>query len=204
MGRREVAAVALLALSGQAGAGTVSLDMRYTPHEERAVDAAWGVAGAVGYRRFEDGSAWFRPMLEGETPAVPKYELHSAARGWSVSCSVDAMTDAKHCRVSQQTVRVAVLGPRCEVGIAVGTEHFPGTSSLVRLDTGPPITTSARDGVFDVKAGILLVARMKKAKTMVTRHTEWPSRAPVDTEIDLKGFLEAADYACWAVKRLRK
>lgn len=112
---------------------------------------------------------------------------------WSVDCRIDAMTDAKTCLIHSSPVRlvVAVKNGNLEA-IMVGGRHDPGSNVMIRLDSNQPL--SAREPGFRGHAAAMIIESIPKAKRILTRHTEWPSKQ-VDGEFSTEGFADAFEFA---------
>jgi hypothetical protein len=191
LGGMVLAAAVVLPTKGT----NLSLEEKFQPDEISIESGGFsGKFDNASYIRQLDGSAEFH------VDADPSQDAETIS--WSVSCHVDAMDDSRYCQIWVGDLIVS-YGPKCQVYVvAVGTDHFPGTTSLVRIDGRKPYSTAEKDGVFQGKAAGVIAAELRKAKRATTRFVRWPYRSPVDTDSTMSGFSQASDYACWAVKRL--
>jgi hypothetical protein len=195
--------ILLAAYLGRAEAALGILEQKYQENEAAIPDprypSAGGKVGEIAYRRFEDGSAAFH-ATEGDWPDVTQRRPDDE---WSVSCKIDAMDDSRACSIIRRELQLAFMGS-CSPFVRVGSDHFPRTPSLIRLDGGKPIATADKDGMFSAEASRRLVSAFRKAKRAMTRFQRWPYEGYVDDEIALTGLPESMDYVCWAMKRLKK
>lgn len=117
---------------------------------------------------------------------------------WSLRCLQDTMTDHRYCSVSSGPLWVLVdaKGP---INISVGSNHYPGSRVALRLDNGTPRTASA-DG-FNRAESSTLLRSILRAKSVRTRHVEWPDRVHTDESVTTEGLQEALDVARWAISQ---
>lgn len=117
---------------------------------------------------------------------------------WRIFCSVDAMSDRRSCALMKDDLYVSV-GSRGVEALLIGEKHFPGTSVLIRIDSGKPIESSAK-GWFGRDAA-KLIELASKSTNLRTRYTKWPSKAWVDSETEATGLAEAVKMATWMVNQ---
>lgn len=114
---------------------------------------------------------------------------------WNFTCSVDAITDEKTCSLNRdflwiyRTVRgysIAVGG-----GYRARGANYPGAPIAVRIDGIPAWTTTKRRLVGAQAREIL--AALRRSRSLIRRHREWPSRADIDVRYSLFGASAALD-----------
>jgi hypothetical protein len=122
---------------------------------------------------------------------------------WDVQCKKDPITDSKHCQMKLKDLWLFVY-PKGRATVSIGHEHYPGSAVTIRIDQGPPISTSARnDGDFDPQISLRLIQKLKNAKVVTTRYMKWPYRSWEDETWEIYGFNEALAYVTWAVERIK-
>lgn len=104
--------------------------------------------------------------------------------GWDVSCRKDAFNGSKVCTVSKGGLMVLLIDGRYVIG--VGKNHYPGSSSAIKIDDNVPYL--GKEGIINPIYANLIVKQMKDGKKAVIRYREWPYDYNIDTEIDLIGF----------------
>ena len=157
-----------------------------------------GSINGVSYRfYYSDGSGTFAGQKGNDTE--PGNFIGS---NWNIGCEKDAVTDKKQCHMNLKNLWIFVY-PNGRATVSVGSDHFPGSSVTVRIDSGAPITTSAGgDGNFSAPSSAKIIERLSRAKTITTRYMKWPYRSWVDDTWDVYGFNEALKYLKWAVKHI--
>lgn len=117
---------------------------------------------------------------------------------WYLSCSVDPIEDTRSCRMLRDSLMVIAFAGGPEV-VRVGTNHYPGSESVIRLDKGTPFRSRA-DGIFvDAKK---ILAGLETCNQAVLRYREWPSEAPTDKVVNCAGFRQARSILRWALKSI--
>lgn len=111
-----------------------------------------------------------------------------APKSWNLGCSTDAMTDEVTCYVFQNDFHI--YRSKNGYSMVVGSEHFPQTKSLLRINKDNPIE-SQDNGVFasDVSERVLL--ELSDATSVTTRFTKWPNSKPIDEKVDMTYFKAA-------------
>lgn len=117
---------------------------------------------------------------------------------WFISCSVDPIEDTRSCRMLRDSLMVIAFAGEPEV-VRVGTNHYPGSESVIRLDKGTPIRSRA-DGIFGESKKIL--AGLETCNQAVLRYREWPAEVPIDKTVPCAGFRQARSILQWALKSI--
>ena len=191
------------AAASLAAPGRIYPAQKYQPNEEHGgpLSHLQGAINGIHYSRATEEaseasfSAWRGPNAPED------------AGIWHVTCDVDPIHDSRFCQVRRPWSSLIVsFGPNCQpLVVVVGTEHYPGTESLLRIDGGKPHITKNPEGVFPRAIYAQVVKQLRDGKPFITRYTRWPYKNEFhDQESTAVGFAEAADYACWAVKRVVK
>ncbi len=120
---------------------------------------------------------------------------HSFAR-WTTRCDKDAMTDVVSCFAMKDDLFV-IYSPKVGYVISVGTEHFPRSTSFIRVDENKPVE-SGKSGVFDAKLTQVILEQFKTGKVVKTRYTRWPHDRYINTETSLYGVEQATLFIKWA------
>jgi len=124
-------------------------------------------------------------------------------QNWRVLCTKDAITDGKKCTLLKPDISITTY-PDGKYLLGVGYNHFPGSEVFLRIDDEASISTpSSNGGIFDFNTSSMLVEKMKAAKKITTRYTEWPYQKNIDKSSNMFGFNEALQYMLWAVKRIK-
>lgn len=122
---------------------------------------------------------------------------------WYVECKKDPISDKKMCSMHMKDIWLYAY-PNGKTVVSVGRDHFPSSTTTIRIDAGQPFTANANeDGDFPAATSSKIIAKLKIGKTITTRFMRWPYRNWVDTTWDLYGFNEAYSYINWAVKRIK-
>jgi hypothetical protein len=199
-------AACLMLRQGTAASASLDLLDKFTSEEahtpaERNYDTPFSADSLNGfaYRRYSDGSASFQTE-GGDWPSV----LDASRKvSWDVRCDIDAMDDTRLCSVVQGPLQV-VLDKNCRALVAVGSDHFPRSESLVRIAQKKPFVTADASGMFSAAASAQIVSALRDGSLITTRYMEWPYRSWKDDQIKSQAFKEAAQYACWAIKRIHR
>lgn len=167
----------------------------FTPEGIRDGDEEKGMLNDINYHfNYTDGSGTFCGYRGFENCYAEQVD---------VSCEKDPITDKKVCLMKMKNLWVYAFGNGKKV-VSIGHDHYPGSSVVIRIDGGVPITGSASaDGNLSAATSAKVIERLVRAKTVTTRYMEWPYRAWVDDSWELYGFKEAFQYITWAVKRIK-
>jgi len=197
--------VACLAVHGATAQPNNKLGEAFTKDERTDASASpfnppvFGKVNDVAYRRFGDGTANFQAQKGDWVP-----DGEGARPTWDVRCKTDTMDDTPSCIVDYNSIQVIAYSRACVTRVAIGSKHYPGSESMVRIDGGKPFTTRDRSGLFSGDASKLVIRALRAGTSAKTRHMVWPYKRWEDEELPLAGLAQAVDYACWAVKRLPK
>lgn len=157
-----------------------------------------GVVNGVHYHYYDDYSASFAGTEGNTTDFSEPMESN-----WDVGCEKDQITDRKTCHMRIKNLWIFVYGKGKPI-VSIGHDHFPGSSVVIRIDSGTPVSGSAAsDGYFPPTVSAKVIERLKHAKQVTTRYMEWPYRSWVDDSLDMYGFNETFQYITWAVKRVK-
>lgn len=74
--------------------------------------------------------------------------------------------------------------------IQIGSNNYPGTDILVRVDKNEPIKAKADPG-YTTSQSDSLITQFKTGNTALSRYIEWPYETNKDLSIDLYGFNQA-------------
>lgn len=171
------------------------------PTDNEKKSGAWFIEGQIGdvqYRRASDGSAGFKIHKESdESPRIGK-------KDWNVDCLIDSMSDLKACFVRNGVYRVAI-DRLCKPHVIIGWNHYPGADVLARIGSEKPLVGKARSGgeMPDSASKKIHEALLAK-KSVLLQYQEWPQSYSTDSKVEGVAYKEAATYACWAVKRVKK
>lgn len=114
---------------------------------------------------------------------------------WGIDCERDKMTDLRSCVVTFADLTIVLPRPT-QAFVVVGRQHYPGTTSSIKI--GPHrFDTTDQDGIFPSSAPIL--GYIKDGENVVTRYTKWPDRRWRDNEFRLYGAEAALAIATWMV-----
>lgn len=174
-------------------------DQPFTNGSETAAGGTeTGVLNGVPYRiHFVDGSGIF-----GGTRDSALHAMEPIGNNWQVGCKRDAISDQKLCHMYRRDLWVYVTSTG-QTMVAVGHEHFPGSSVAVRIDGAAPFSASAaKEGYFSAAASSKIAQQLRVAKSLTTRYVKWPYKAPIDDSWEPYGFAEAFQYINWAVRRI--
>lgn len=111
-------------------------------------------------------------------------ETNSIYNKWDVSCRKDVFNGKKICSVSKSGLMVLFIDGRFAIG--VGSHHYPGSNSAIKIDDNVPY--SGKEGLINPFYANLIIKQMKDGKKAVIRYREWSYDYNKDTEVDLAGF----------------
>lgn len=161
-----------------------------------------GELNGVSYRfSYDDGSGTF-VGTQGNT-LDPSEDKDS---NWSVQCTVDAMTDERHCFMLMNFLTLIVFSSGPPI-VLIGQDHDTSVDVMIRIDAGKPISAHAGTGPryrgqFSAETSATIIKRLKQAQTIVTRHRQF-GRGTLDRKWNLYGFNEAFAYINWAVAHIK-
>ncbi|MES2317611.1 MAG: hypothetical protein V4631_08965 [Pseudomonadota bacterium] len=112
---------------------------------------------------------------------------------WDIGCSRDKMTSNVLCLLYRGQLYLSIDKDNFSF-ISVGSDHFPGTTTSIKVGSK---RFDTRDGRGDFPQRKQLLALMKDGTPIVTRHSTWPSGLNVDEEFTLHGMQAAMDVAKW-------
>ena len=127
--------------------------------------------------------------------AVPGADVmnYDPATIWSISCSIDKMSNVATCRVAKGDLYI-FFSQRDSGVVSVGDKHFPGSVTSIKVGQ-KRFDTSHRDGNFAQSAQILEL--FGKGIPITTRFMKWPYREWVHQDISPHGLPEAILIARW-------
>ena len=103
---------------------------------------------------------------------------------WQINCSKDRFNGIKSCSLNKPYRDVMITIIEGRYGVYIGRDHFPRTTSAIKIDDNAPI--SGYEGVS--KTPMKVIEQMKKGKIAYTRYKEWPYEYNKDGEVELEGF----------------
>jgi hypothetical protein len=101
---------------------------------------------------------------------------------WTSTCKKDRFDGSKMCFMSSRDLMVGILNGAYTV--YVGGDHYPNTSSAIKIDNNE--TIYGYEGHSRTPAKV--IEQMKKGKVAYTRYKKWPYEYNRDSEVDLAGF----------------
>jgi len=143
-----------------------------------------GTLNGVAYDLFQDRSGGFGK------PGADYFDQ------WHTSCREDLMNDTRTCIGTKGDLSIVVRRSGVEA-ILVGSQHYPGTNVMLRIDDTPPLSADPT-GWSDAEA-IRIYDGLKKAQTVATRYSEWPYPGPKDKKVTAFGVAEMVEYLKFAV-----
>jgi hypothetical protein len=105
---------------------------------------------------------------------------------WSFGCSKDAITDKKECSMYNKEMKI--YREANGYSVVVGSEHFPGRRSYIRVDGGKP-SVGNDHGYFPRASGV--ISSITNNSNIIVRYTKWPYDYVIDTEINTSNFEQA-------------
>lgn len=115
---------------------------------------------------------------------APNSDVNDILFGWDVSCKKDPIDGNKTCSISRDKLMVLIINGK--YAVSVGRNHYPKTSSAIKIDDNVHYT--GKEGIINPVYANLIISQMKAGKKAVIRYREWPYDFNKDSEIDLKGF----------------
>ena len=121
--------------------------------------------------------------------------------GWYGSCSKDKMNDAVICYAGKSDFSIW-YSKKGGYKVDVGSDHFPGRSSFVRVGSGKPRSTN-NDGTFSASASKAILKDMLSADSVALRYVKWPYDVSIDKTVSTTGVSFVTEYLKWAVDNYR-
>lgn len=147
-----------------------------------------GVLNGIKYRfYYTDGSG----SVQGLTENVLDVLKDKNGENWSIRCRKDEMNDTHYCAMTRQALTVGAFDTSSHF-VSVGSEHFPGSSIVARVDKQDPVTAAAKSG-FTTSQETSLIAAMSSGTSVLTRYVQWPYQTNKDKKISLYGFKSALE-----------
>ncbi|HBC0018022.1 TPA: hypothetical protein JG871_003941 [Enterobacter hormaechei subsp. xiangfangensis] len=112
---------------------------------------------------------------------------------WSIGCKIDPMNDTKSCNMSNGDLFIWRDKSGWSVFVS-GGDHYPGTSSSIRINGGKPFTTGDNDGMFSHAVSARIVDQLKGGAEVLTRYTDWPYNSYKDGTVDTTNVEAALNY----------
>lgn len=135
----------------------------------------------------KDGSTILSIKKDESIDYVEVKKIHiddSDITGWKVNCSKDRFNGTKSCSLNKPYRDLMVTLIDGSYGVYVGGNHFPNTTSAIKVDNNP--TIYGYEGVS--KTPLKVIEQMKRGKVAYTRYKEWPYEYNKDGEVELDGF----------------
>ena len=117
------------------------------------------------------------------------YPESSLTTKWNANCSKDRFNGLKSCSVSSYASDIFVYFSKGQYSILIGRNHYPRTSSAIKIDENA--TIYGYEGVSQTPLKVL--KQMINGKVAYTRYKEWPYEYNKDNEVKLDGFAEALE-----------
>lgn len=158
----------------------------------RFVQSERGAHGKFAYRIwYSDGSGSIRRLEDADDLL--------ASELWSLSCKVDAMTDAKSCMLSRRDLYLHYRGDS-EWSVHVGANNYPGRAVSIRIGDNP--AQSSREPGFSGVQARQLVEQLMEEPRVRTRYFRWPSGIP-EQDFVAEGFRTAVDLVMWTFEHMQ-
>jgi hypothetical protein len=152
----------------------------------------YGRINGMAYRLYGDGSG----IAEGMPAAgVDRYVLSNV---WHLKCKRDSMTDLKSCIAHFRDFWI-YADERGRVQVMVGTDHFPGSISSIRVGQSR-FDSASEVGLFTPDQSAKILELMTQGTPSVTRYMKWPSRSWVDKEFEPYGVSGVVELIKWAAQ----
>jgi hypothetical protein len=175
-----------------------NVESSYSTNKETHKIESGSISGVSYSFYYSDGSGTFAGTLGNLGNLAEKFGTN-----WNVACKKDQITDRKHCYMNMKDLWVFVYSKN-EAKVAVGDNHFPGSTIAIRFDNGAAvISTTEENGSFSSQRSSRLIQQLKKSRLVTTRFMKWPNRSWNDESWDLYGFNEAFQYINWAVQHIK-
>lgn len=142
-----------------------------------------GIYQDIKYRiYYSDGSG----TIQGSKSSKLEYSIND---NWNTRCDFDGMDDSHWCSMQKGNIYIGIWKDGSSY-IQIGSNNFPGTDILVRVDKNGPIKAKADPG-YTTRQTDKLIAQFKTGNTALSRYIEWPHERNKDLSIDLYGFNQA-------------
>lgn len=159
-------------------------DHKYSPKEV-------GKVNGVQYYLYGDGS--------GTVQAEPDADIFSDPRNkrtWRLRCERDPIDNSKSCSATFGDTWLMVRSRGADL-ISVGTEHFPGSATTMRIGNRR-FDTSDSDGDFPQSAQ--MIPLLKDGTQVATRYMKWPYKSWIDEEFSIHGAHAALQVIRWVIR----
>ncbi|ELR67952.1 hypothetical protein C942_00260 [Photobacterium marinum] len=145
-----------------------------------------GLHDGVKYRIFfSDGSGSIQGLAQNKLD----YVNDKLGTNWSMRCDVDGMDDSHWCSIDKGDLRVGIWKDGTFF-VSVGSNHYPNSKVVVRINKNKPISASENIG-FTKEKSIKIIEQLESGSSVLTRYQEWPYQSNIDTSTDLFGFSQA-------------
>lgn len=115
---------------------------------------------------------------------LPVLNMDSAADEWKINCSKEKIYNKKRCIMFKLNKDVIVSIFDGKKAVYVGSNHYPKTESIIKIDDLQPVYGLEGDTNTPQK----VINQMLKGAKAYTRYVEWPYNYNKDSELDLSGF----------------
>lgn len=136
-----------------------------------------------------------------DNPDVSPEKYTPFSEGWYGSCSKDKMNDSVTCYAGKSDFSIW-YSKRSGYKVDVGSDHFPGRHSFVRVGSGKPRSTSD-EGSFSASASKAILKDMLAADSLALRYVKWPYDVNIDKTVSTTGVSFVMEYLKWAVDNYR-
>jgi len=127
---------------------------------------------------------------------------------WGIYCRTNIWTDHESCwismyyrRSSKTPLAIGLDKNYSPARICIGTEHYPGSKIMLRVDRNPPRSTGA--GCFTENISTIL-KEINDGEFILTRFKKRPSQTWVGSRVSLYGLSLALELAEWLFKSIKK
>lgn len=113
--------------------------------------------------------------------------------GWSIDCTVDAMSDRRECSIQSETGGIFIdfgTSPQPRTICIIGHD-FPGRTGMIRVDGNQAVATNGK-GCAPASS---LLSQLASGQMVTTRRVEWPYDTARDHSHTLQGFNKALEVA---------
>jgi len=147
-----------------------------------------GIYQGIKYRiYFSDGSG----SIQGLPTNTLEYLHDEYGTNWSTLCEIDKMNDTHWCFLEKRDLRV-IMWKDGTLFVAIGSNHYPGSKMVVRVDKNKPISAPEKSG-FTAAQTRSIIGQLIVGSTVVTRYKKWPYQSNNDESFELFGFPQALE-----------